>query len=293
MKILHFPTGTPDNEKLILSVQALGHELHVFQYDVPGFDIVGTMAALRPDVGIYIGAIREFHNEWVPSAETLAQANAIAPMIFICPDSADPPWWPVIEEYHAKNSFKVMVAIDGNKETPIQQYGRVSLTPLDPGCFPNVEWNSRRFLCGFSGGVGHRHEILNHLSVNGVLTHFAGGPHPIMPYRDMCNFYTQCKYVINAAYTGTGSRRHVKGRFLEAGMAGAVVLEPRDSPAKELFVPGYHYLEWETPDQALWHIKNSIPEHQYIAARLRAELVAKHSGPIFWRQAFREAGVMQ
>src|SRR5579863_5620240 len=114
MKAVIFTTVTPDTEKLIRSFTSLGHDTETVRYDVPGFDMIGFAKAARPDVIIYIGAVGEFHGGLpVPSTDILAQVGRVAPMIHLCSDPGDHPWWPLLEEYHAAKAFRLQVGIDG------------------------------------------------------------------------------------------------------------------------------------------------------------------------------------
>src|SRR5271157_3777247 len=109
MKTIIYTTGTPDTLKLIKSFTSLGHEHIIVQYDRnPGeVDFIGTAERYRPEIIIYIGAIKRIHHSYVPSTDELCQVNAIAPMVHICSDSADPPWWPDLDDYNARGAFRL------------------------------------------------------------------------------------------------------------------------------------------------------------------------------------------
>ncbi len=287
MRAIVLTTSTPDTEKLISSFTALHPATEVIRYDVPGVDVARIAEERRPDFIVYIGAIRQFHNQWVPDAETLARANRAAPMVHICSDAADPPWWPVLEEYHAAKSFRLQVSIDGCHDSPMARLGMVALTPVDPSWFPETPWHHRIHPCGFAGGVGHRAALLETLERAGLLERLPPGSQT--RYDHMCAFYSLCRLVVNDARTGTGERRHVKGRFVEAALAGAVPIEPHDSPASDWFKPGIDYLVWRDPEDAARHIREQHPGNQRMARRLRAQMLERHAGPAFWKRVMKAA----
>ena len=119
LKTLFFTTGTRDCEKLWQSYINLGHVTQVMRYDIPGINMVEIARAYAPEVIIYIGAIGEFHFGLpVPTPDVLEAVGKIAPMIHLCSDAADPPWWPLLEIYKFRNIFAQQIAIDGCFEMP-------------------------------------------------------------------------------------------------------------------------------------------------------------------------------
>jgi hypothetical protein len=302
MRSVVFTTGTPDTIKLVRSWTSLGHETEVIQYDVEPkngphhLNIVGEAQRVRPDVMIYIGAIKEIHHSWVPATAELVEANRIAPMVHICSDSADPPWWASLEEYHRERAFELQVGIDGAYETPIPSFGdrgMVGLTPVDPIPFANaIPFASRPVACGFAGGIGIREDILHPIRGAGLLTHFGNGGHGA-EYHDLCRFYTTCRTVINDARTGSTAKRHVKGRFVEAALGGAVILEPSDSPAKQWFVPGEDFYEISGPPEAIGRINDitrNPAAHEHIGKSIRGKMLRDHAGPVFWARVLDRIG---
>lgn len=296
MKGLIFTTGTPDCEKLIRSFQAVVPDTVIVQYDIEGVAMINHATQIRPDIVVYIGAIGEFHlGHPVPTTDILCQINRIAPMVHLCSDAADFPWWPLLEEYHASQAFKLQVAIDGSCDNPIARFterGKVALTPVDPNLFENPPWSSRPYICGFAGGGGARCDWIHPLKDKGILQWFNEAGY--VPYDKFCTYYPSCQIVMNDARTGTGYHRHMKGRFVEASYAGAVLMEPRDSPARNWFVPGEDFLEWESTGEAEAHILAAPAKSDQNAAmgqRLRNKMIEKHSAPVFWGEVFREIGL--
>lgn len=301
MRGLVFTTGTPDTIKLVRSFEALGHDTVVIQYDVGPtsgprqIDMLTEVERVRPDVIVYIGAIKEIHHSWVPSTGELCEINGIAPMVHICSDAADPPWWASLEDYDKHGAFALQVAIDGAQGTPLNDFekGMTALTPLHPDWFPEVEWEKRVVHCGFSGGVGYRTEILGTMQNHGLLTHFGNGEHN-NPYENLCLFYTTCKTVVNDARTGSQARRHMKGRFCEAAMAGAIVIEPADSIARSWFTANEDFMEFNNWGDAPPIVRDVIARGEHYAVmgkRMREKMIDEHSAPVFWKKVFGRIGL--
>ena len=295
MRAIVFTTGTPDTDKLVQSFTCLGHDTEVIRYDVgtEGIGMEGRVAAHRPDVIMYIGAIRGQHDKFVPTVEELCRINHAAPMVHICSDSADPPWWPDLEAYDAAGAFRLQVGIDGCRDSPIARFGMVALTPVSPIYFQDTVWSARAHRCGFSGGIGCRESVLGPLRSEGLLTHFGEGSHP-HTYEQVCIFYSSCQTIINDARTGSAMRRHVKGRFVEAGLAGAVIIEPSDSPARDWFEPGVDYLEWSEPGEAIRHVHASGPQsekYEGMAKKFHGKMLEQHAAAPFWARVFERMGL--
>jgi hypothetical protein len=210
-------------------------------------------------------------------------------MVHMCPDSGDTPWWPEIEDFHKAGTFRLQVGIDGCHDSPIAQFGMVALTPIDPAYFAEVPWDQKIYPCGFAGGGGFREPLINSLMSAGLLHKYEGGA-----YQPMCSFYTLCKTVVNDGRTGTGTKRHVKGRFIEAALAGAVPIEPHDTPTKDWFKPNEEYLVWHDLPEIERHIRalgELNDKYRDMAKHLRARVIAEHSAPVFWNKVLTRMGL--
>jgi len=293
VRFLVLTTGTPDTEKLVRSVTCLGHETRVVQYDVVGVDVPGVVEETRADATIYVGACDDFHNGApVPSVDALCRMNRASPMIHICSDAADPPWHSLLESYHAAGAFRLQVAIDGVRSSPIGRFGRVALTPVDPSQYVERPWSERSVPCGFAGGGGARVDWIRPMIDRGALQWW--NESGFAPYAELCEFYGRCQLVVNDARSGSGAARHVKGRFVEASLAGAVIVEPRDSPAREWFEPGVDFLEWGSVDEATEHARQASSrsaENEKMASRMRAGMLERHAAGPFWRGVLEQAGI--
>jgi hypothetical protein len=295
MRGLIFTTGSRDTEKMYQSFTYQYPDTEVVQYDTPSCNMLAVAEARKPDIIIWIGAHRGSHHipgvRPVPDTQELARVGRVAPMVHMCPDSGDDPWWPEIEDFERNSVFALQVGIDGCKNSPISKFGMVALTPIDPAYFPDVPWDQKVHGCGFAGGGGFRAGMMDDLSRKGLLTRFDGGD-----YKYMCAFYSLCKLVINDARTGTGARRHVKGRFVEAALAGAVPIEPHDAPTSDWFKPGEEYLVWHDHAEIESNIRSlstsASERYRDMAAHLRRRMIEEHSPVVFWDKILKRIGLL-
>jgi hypothetical protein len=209
---------------------------------------------LKPDVIFYIGACKAPGN---PAPTTLAALRKFAPLVNLCSDAGDHPWHPVLDGYRRMQCFDLQVSIDGALHAPVDF---ATLTPVDTRRFegPAVERDIR---CGFSGSVGRwnaRSEIILALKWFGGLTvreRDATGD----GYQAHVDFLKRCRMVINLSFTGTQQRHHIKGRVVEAGWAGACLIEYKSSPIIEWF-PRDCYLMFSDPVDAARIIRDTPDE---------------------------------
>lgn len=307
MKTIIFTTAVPNTYSIEKSFTTLGiaSNVKLVKYDTPGMDISRIAEQNKPDLIIYLGGCPP--HPYGPDVDTLCRTNRVAPMVHICFDSADTPWWRWLEEYNKAGAFKLQVGIDGSFDSPIAKFGMVALTPIDPNMFAVPKWDiwrERTYPCGFLGSpVGViRSTLLRYLVTRGLLNGidvnfvseiyaFKNWKHE-MPYEDVCKFYGKCKLVFNLAGTGSGTKVHVKGRFVEAGMAGAIPIEPEDSPAKDWFKPRIDYLPWSNIGEAAEYIVDiSNPTYPFMAERFYNKMMERHSGPVFWRRVLTRMGL--
>lgn len=192
----------------------------------------------EPDVIFYIGAAKALGN---PRAETLLEMRQMAPLIHLCSDATDKPWHPVLAGYRTRGCFDLQVAIDGARNAPVDMS---TLTPVDPG--PFVSYGPRDIKCGFSGTVGRwneRSEVLSALKWFNWVTIRAR--EATDGYEDHARFLTWCRMLLNFSWTGSGHAHHMKGRVVEAGMAGCALLEHVDSPISD-WLPKGCWIPWST-----------------------------------------------
>lgn len=268
------------------------HEIVVHQYDqYPAGQhrpLVDLAKSVNPDFILYIGAPGPYHGRPVPDPATLRAINAVAPMIHMCDDAADHPWWPILEEYDREKCFTVQVAIDGGGISPIKRFrnGLTLLTPIDPRPFKPEPWDQRISfrMAVMVGGMGHgeRGAVMNHLIQRGLLEWHGGQS---MPYEGLAEVMCRHKIALNHPMTGTGQRMHVKGRVIEAGFAGCCLLERAGSPTAQWFIPGINFFEYETPDDAE-RLINTLDDAFAcrVAANFHRRVVEEHHPRVFWNK---------
>lgn len=218
----------------------------------------------KPDVIFYIGANE---GQGVPRADTLREARKIAPMINLCSDAADIPWHKTLEYYKKHECFDLQVSIDGAKQAPVDY---ATLTPVDHSMFKKAKKDIR---CGFSGTVGRynkRSEIVNSLEWFGGLT--VRKRDKEKGYTSHIRFMERCQLFLNISFTGTGMAHHIKGRVIETGLAGCVLLEHKDSPIQEWFSEGC-YISYTHPKE-IKEIIEDIDDKtiESVSAKLSAEV---------------------
>ena len=294
MKVMALITWT-DCENKYRSLQAIGHEVVTVQYDDRPHErhgeLVDAAREIAPDMILFIGAVEEFHRRPVPRPDILRALNAVAPMVHMCNDSADDPWWPLLEEYDREKCFTIQLCIDGAHNSPISKFenGIVALTPVDFRPFRLVPWLERSINCGLVGGLGHgpRQHILSQLVNRGVATLTVGPADRC--YDAMAAVMCQTKITFCHPMTGSGRHQHVKGRVIESGFSMSAVLELKGSPTSEWFMPGRDYYEYDDVDHAEWLLTRADIDWQLSARRLRKKVMDEHHPFVFWNKVMERA----
>lgn len=267
--------------------------------------IVQQAAEWRPDVIVYIGS------RWGELVEipNLLRLREIAPTVHICSDAADPPWWDLLEEYDRAQCFALQVAIDGNKNWPLEGKpgGLTSLTPFKPARFPDppIPHVERTMQFGYGGNLGGSKpkkmrgykpsnrwlaiEALRELGM--AIRQRNDEPQSYQKYAD---FLSQCRVVANFPWTGTEVAMQVKGRVVEVGLAGAVLLERRGAPTADWFELGVDFLDWGSPAEAIEIVRRiavNPEETQAMGLRFRERVIAEHGPARFWGRIFDRIGL--
>ena len=255
-----------------------------------------------PEVIVYLGACAGH----IPSPEFLAKMNSeIAPTVLMCSDAGDEisPWWPLIRKYDECNSFSVVVGIDGNRNWEFSERHITLLTPIDPSRYPNptIPHDKRDIIFGFAGNMGTarptksgeiqgRRPLIDEMMKFGLQcrqrddTYDKNKPHS-ESYQACCDFMSRTRMMPNFCETGSYQRTHVKGRVVEAGLAGAMLLEQVNSPADQWFEMGVDYLEYKTVLECRAIVdkyKNNPEETQKFGERLRLKVLSEHTPEKFW-----------
>lgn len=300
MRVAILTTHTNNTPAFYEPLRGLGHDLHVFTYDLMAADAFGHLprliAASRPDFVVLIGAHRDYHHRPVVPTEILAEIGTKHKLVHMCCDGAEPVWWPILQEYHNTGRFALQVNIDGVRTGPIGEHGLTLLSPFDSMPFP-IEprsWAKRDIELGFAGssGSGTRAAVLGQLEARKVIQiRWRVDPEPPDQYRE---FLCRCKCVWNNAHTGSGLRMHVKGRAVETAYAGALFLELYGSPLADWFIVEEDYLIYSTTDDVvhrLQWVRDNLTKAQVMASRFREKVIQHHSPEVFWGQVLERIGL--
>ena len=155
----------------------------------------------------------------------------------------------------------------------------------------------RPIACSYAGNKGSegggRRLILTELMFENLLNIRvrAGG---LDGYDSYCEHLMRSRMTLNVPLSGTEQAMHVKGRVVEAGLAGAALLEFGGSPTRNWFRPGMDYMEYATIEDAKALIRefSKKPEvTQAMGDSLRARVLAEHSPAVFWGKIMYRIGL--
>jgi hypothetical protein len=257
--------------------------------------ILNDVFAAQPDIILYTGMA-----DWdkTPSLSTFRRLRKYAPIVHISGDLSDPPYDPYLKRYGEDGTFDLTVNIDGNDEW--NRHGAKGITLLSPTAPQFFDapkpLADRPIEFGFAGGLGSpsRREIVDFLVREAGLV--------VKPYdnrwgsyADYARFLMDCKIVLNIPFSGSDAVRQVKGRVLEAGLAGCVLLDHVESAAKHWFNRDLElcYLEYDTPkraaEQVRFLLQSGIADEA--AANLARRVREEHSPDKFWNRVFSEVGL--
>jgi hypothetical protein len=256
----------------------------------------------RPDFVVLIGAHEKYHDRPIPRVEHLAEVGKTFPLVHFCCDGAEPVWWEQVQRYYEQGRFALQINIDGVRTGPVGERGLTLLTPFDPGLYPDppVPWEARSVLLAFPGSPGDpshpRGRLIHEFIKAGVLSfrprdHNHNGDPDDAAYRA---YLQSCKGIMNFPWTGSSSRMHVKGRVIEAGLAGSVLFEYAGSPTEDWFNPGVDYVAYSSLEevaQAIAWMTNEPRKAQKMATSLRKKVLEDHSPEIFWGHVIERLGL--
>lgn len=299
--VLILSTSSCNTETVIGSWKGLGiGNTEIIYYDRT---LVGIqdIERIKPRMIIFISTINAPF-----SIEELHLMNELSPIVQILFDGGDPPWHPELIRW--RDALTLIVNIDGNPNWPSRDKDLTLLTPIDTRFYDNI-YNEpspmRDIHAGFGGAIGSgiRGDIIGYLHGRGLITHrnyspidsYKGYTGEAASYKEYADFMRRCKIVVNHAMTAN-QLSHVKGRILEAGWAGACVLENKNPITPLWFKPGIHYIEYNDAGHAAQLIEQlkSEPEHiDRVARALHEEIVRNHSPKIFWGKILDRIGWYQ
>jgi hypothetical protein len=226
--------------------------------------MLSTAKTVNPDVIFYVGGCTGIG---LPKFRTFRELRQIAPLVNLIPDAADPPWHGTIRQYREEECFDLHVGLDGCPGSPVDH---LTVTPVDLNHFKmRVDKNIH---CGFSGGLGgNRSElikaILPYCSIR-IRNAISG------KYADHAYFLKRCRMIFNTAWTGSGKYYHIKGRVIEAGYAGAALIEHVNSPIDHWF-PKETCFRYSDGDEAIDIIKSVTNNEINEKARFLSRVVKK------------------
>ena len=280
---------------------SLGHDLSIIIYDLIARENMGFLPTwvehTRPDVVILIGAHEDYHPWPVPTVDVLAKIGAKYPLVHFCCDGAESVWWTQIQRYYDHGQFSLQINIDGVRTGPIGERGMTLLTPIDSEPFsdPPKPWKDRPTLLGFSGskGGGDRGAIIDELVRMRLLVFRERDNAGPESYRA---FLSDCKCILNHAATGSETSFHIKGRTIEAALAGALVLENEGSPLAEWFEAGKDFLTYKDAadvQRKLSWILAHRDKAEAMAISLRSKVLSQHNPKVFWDHVFGRMGLQK
>lgn len=227
--------------------------------------------------------------------ETFKELRRNARTIALVPEASHPDWDRLIQTFYDYDCFDLIVNLDGNSAWNDRGMGLTTLAIYDQrpyAKYRDFEWRKRPIDVGFCGGSGSfgtmRQKLTDHLREAGVLTElrFVDIPGTYQVYAD---FLMNCKIVVNAAGSGNDRSLHVKGRVIEAGLAGCCLLEQSDSPTWQWFGVG-SFFEFTDPEHCQWLIndllKGSADRALCAAENLAREVRTNYSPEKLWGQIF-------
>lgn len=272
-------------EPWLEGLKSLGHDVSVFQYtqhdDRAFMDVADNF---KPDAIIYLGMAT-----WdkTPAPKTFARLRKICPVVHLSGDLSDPPWFPFLEKYREAESFTRTVNIDGNPNWPSEHNDLTLLSPTAPHFFSDqAPLAERPIPFGFAGGYSSpsRREIIEHLVIHGGLT-LKRYDHQYGSYDSYARFLTSCIVVPNIPISGSDAVRQVKGRVLECGESGCVLLDREDSWACKWFDAGIDFITYRTKEEAAELSRVILADldfFQKTATSLQKRVLNEHSPEKFW-----------
>lgn len=210
--------------------------------------------------------------------------------IALIPEASHPDWDRLIQRFHGADSFDLIVNLDGNKNWNDRGKGLTTLAIFDQRPYENVGTISRVHDVGFCGGSGGpgtmRERLISHLKHVGLLTEFPFNE-TRGTYQSYADFMMSCKIIVNAAGSAGDRSKHVKGRVIEAGLAGCCLLEEAGSPIHEWF--SYNcFFTYDSPEDCEKQIRVLLNYHPDGITRraeaLSREVRTKYSPRVLWDQ---------
>lgn len=251
--------------------------------NTPELNILNAVAKHDPQIVAYFGINGSLD---CPSTMFLRGLREKCRLVHVCFDAPCQEWWPLLEEYKKQEVFDLQISITGRD--PFTDWA--TLTPSDPAKFELRGGWTKDIDVGFAGswtGTDTRWNLLSKLQ--GVVA-LQRREAPMKPTSYYADFLRRCRASINVAEVGGPIKhKHVKGRVVESGLAGCMLIEQSGSPTSEWFTVGSDYLEWTGPESIREIVadpgfKNRAAE---LGGRLREKMAAHHPR-YFWQRVLGE-----
>lgn len=293
MKAVALPTSTLNCMSLWKSYQSLGHEVIAIvaddKNDAQQHELVEQVRAIAPDFIVFFGAVQEHYHRRMLTIDSLRALKSIAPLIHFCCDGGDLPWHAWLRRYAEAGCFSLQVNLDGCEAPECM----TTLTPFDNASFSPLPWEQRDIRFGMvcsSTGNGDRHSFIEAMRAHHGLQ--VSVTNMTWSYDDFARTMCRMKIVFNHGMRGTQQGQHVKGRVIEAGYSGSVLLDHVDSPTKKWLVPGVEYLAYNTVEDVGRFLQLPDDALQESARRLSERIYRDYSPPVLWDRILERAGVV-
>jgi hypothetical protein len=258
----------------------------------PDIQMLNAADKIKPDVAIIIG---QHDGPYRASTSTFLALKKKCPTVLLVFDGGEALWKPRLEEYRDRNAFSLVVNIDGNMEWTHPDKHWTTITPTAPHFYRNrPPLSNRPVRFGFAGGYSSskRREIVEYLVEKAGLV-IPRRNETYGSYQAYADFMCSCRIVLNIPFTGTETGVQVKGRVMEAGMAGCVLLEHVDSAAQHWFKPWTDYACYSSKEEAVEIVSDLLgdPKEMTRLATNLHQRVQQYVPKLFWQRVMKEAGV--
>ncbi len=281
------------------SILQLGQEqdyaVKVFDYFTDNSDdkILKTVREFIPDIVIWLGVCG---GPYETRPETFRDIRKSAKTVCLCPEASHPDWDRLIKKFYEAESFDLIVNLDGNSEWDCRKNGLTTLAIFDQRPFVTpMPWDFRFNEVGFCGGSGSpgtmRQRLIDSLkNVSREKFRFIEFPfeEKAFTYQSYANFMMCSKIIVNAAGSSGDKSKHVKGRVIETGLAGACLFEEEGSPIDQWFSKE-SYITFSSPEDCIEKIDRMLQDPlplRKAALNLYHEVREKYSPSTLWNQVF-------
>lgn len=291
MKLLILRTHDMTTEPVVGGLESLElHDVRQYVYDEGPLPVDGSFLdaadIVRPDAIILFGSNDP---RFMASASTLQRLRKIAPLCLLAFDGSDASWIPVLRDTW-RDCFDMVVNIDGNDSWPKGPKDYTALTPTDHRPYQEQQpLLDRPVKFGFAGGYSSpsRRNIVEFLVERAGLV-IPRRNEQYGSYAAYARFMCSCQIVLNVPMSGN-EQMQVKGRVLETGAAGGVLLEMAGSKSDRWFSRHQHYAEYKDREHALdviQHLVASPMSMRIMAESLRLAVDTSYSPKVFWNKLF-------